>query len=100
VRGDLTLGTDVTLTSLVELTHGTGEEALGRVRGLLGGVETVARLPVAGGALASASDLTSRLQLTPGEGASVRLTGTWNRAEVDRAAARLAEFLRGEFGWR
>ncbi len=100
VRGDLTLGTDVTMTSLVELTHGTGEEALGRVRGLLGGVETVSRLPVAGGALTSAGDLASRLQLAVGEGASVRLTGTWNRAEVDRAAARLAEFLRVEFGWR
>jgi hypothetical protein len=85
---------------LVELTHGTGEEALGRVRGLLGGVETVSRLPVAGGALTSAGDLASRLQLAVGEGASVRLTGTWNRAEVDRAAARLAEFLRVEFGWR
>jgi hypothetical protein len=100
VRGDLTLGQDVTLTSLVELTHGTGEEALGRVRGLLGGVETVSRLPVAGGALANVGDLTSRLQLAPGAGSSVSLTGTWNRAEVDRAAARLAEWLRVEFGWR
>ena len=79
---------------------GTGEEALGRVRGLLGGIEAASRLPLAGGALASAGDLASRLQLASGAGSSVSLTGTWSRAEVDRAAARLADLLRGEFGWR
>ncbi len=100
VRGDLTLGQDVTLTSLVDLTQGTGEEALGRVRSLLGSIEAASRLPLAGGALAGMGDLGSRLKLAPEAGSTVSLTGTWSRAEVDRAAARLAELLRVEFGWR
>ncbi len=100
VRGDLALAQDVTLQTTVELTRGTGEEAARQVESLLGGVQAAARLPLAGGVFGGAADFASRVRVTPGPGASATLEGVWSRAEVDRAAAQVAAFLRQAFGWR
>jgi hypothetical protein len=99
VRGDAQLGTDVTLTTLVELRQGSSPDAARRVQDLLAALQAAARLPLGGGPVAAAGNVVSRFAAAPSvDPGTVTLTATWTRDEVDGAAAYLASQLRGVLG--
>lgn len=100
VRGDVELGSEVTLTALVELEPGKGADALRNIEGLLGALRAAAQLPASSGPLSAVGTAASRLSAAPAPDGAVELRGTFQRGEIERAGAYLAELLRPALGLR
>lgn len=97
VHGDADLGSDVAVTSFIQLERNSAERVAEGVRSLSGGARRLGWLPSVPGR--SLLEVAERLEPTVESPHTVRVTARWSREEVDKAAAELARVLRRLFGW-
>lgn len=97
VHGDAELGSDVAVTSFIDLERGSAEQVAESIRSLSGGARRLGWLPAVPGR--PLLEVAERLEPTVESPHTVRVTARWSREEVDKAAAELARALRRLFGW-